>query len=191
MSSPSLSAKPLAQEMRLPKALARLLQAAVVILLPIVLVLGAVRLMATDQYLAIEYNRPDFPIDRFGLDYADRLNFASATVRYMRDGLNLNALVELRWAGQPLYNDRELGHMQDVQNVYQATSVVWLLALNIVLLASFTLGWRRENRPALAIGLKRGGLLATSLVGGIGLLAVIGWQLWFDTFHRIFFAAGT
>jgi integral membrane protein (TIGR01906 family) len=177
--------------MHLPKALARLLQAAIVILLPIVLVLGAVRLMATDQYLALEYSRSDFPPDRFGFDYTDRLNFASATVRYMRDGLNLNALIDLRWQGQPLYNERELGHMQDVQNVYQATSVIWLLALTSVLLAAVTLGWRRENRPALATSLKRGGLLAAGLVGGVGLLAVVGWQLWFDTFHRLFFAPGT
>jgi integral membrane protein (TIGR01906 family) len=191
MSSPSLPADLLGHEMHLPKALARLFQAAMVILLPIVLVLSAVRLMATDQYLAMEYNRSDFPPDRFGFDYADRLNFASATVRYMRDGLSLNALAKLLWAGQPLYNDRELGHMQDVQNVYQATSWVWLLALNIVLLVAFTLGWRRENRPALATSLKRGGFLTASLVGGVGLLAVIGWQLWFDTFHRVFFAAGT
>lgn len=191
MSSPSLPADPLVHEMHLPKALARLLQTAMVSLLPIVLVLGAVRLMATDQYLAIEYNRSDFPPDRFGFDSADRLNLASATVRYMRDGLNLNALAELHWAGQPLYNDRELGHLQDVQNVYQATSWVWLLAVNIVLLAALTLGWRRENRPALAASLKRGGVLAAGLVGGVGLLAIVGWQLWFDTFHRIFFTAGT
>ncbi len=191
MSSSTLPADPLVHEMHLPKALARLLQAAMVILLPIVLVLSAVRLMATDQYLAIEYNRPDFPIDRFGFDYADRLSFASATVRYMRDGLSLNALAELQWAGQPLYNNRELGHTQDVQNVYQATSLIWLLALSIVLLAAVTLGWRRDNRPALATSLKRGGVLAATLVGGVGLLAVVGWQLWFDTFHRIFFAAGT
>ncbi len=30
-----------------------------------------------------------------------------------------------------------------------------------------------------------------ALIGGMGLLAVIGWQLWFDTFHRLFFAPGT
>ena len=47
------------------------------------------RLFTPDQYLALEYNRPDFPPDRFGFDYADHLNFASATTRYIRDGLVL------------------------------------------------------------------------------------------------------
>lgn len=191
MSSTPSHITPISHPLRMPAALARWLQVTLVILMPIVLVLGAVRLLATDQYLALEYNRSDFPPDGFGFDYADRLNFASATVRYMRDGLSLNTLAELEWQSRPVYNDRELGHMQDVQNVYQATSLVWMLALNLVLLVAFALGWRRENRPALAAGLKRGGLLTAGLVGGVALLAVIGWQLWFDTFHRLFFAPGT
>jgi integral membrane protein (TIGR01906 family) len=191
MSSTTSHVDSIARPTRRPAALARWLQVTLVILMPVVLILGAVRLLATDQYLAIEYNRSDFPPDGFGFDYADRLNFASATVRYMRDGLSLTTLAELRWQNQPLYNDRELGHMQDVQNVYQAAALVWLLALTIVLLVALALGWRRENRPALAVGLKRGGLLTAGLVGGVGLLAVIGWQFWFDTFHRLFFAPGT
>ena len=191
MSSTTSHVDPLSHVVRMPTALARWLQVTIVILMPIVLVLGAVRLLATDQYLALEYNRPDFPPDRFGFDYADRLNYASATVRYMRDGLSLKTLAELQWEGQPLYNDRELTHMQDVQNVYQATSWIWMLAFNLVVLVAFALGWRRENRPALAWGLKRGGLLTAGLVGGVSLLAVIGWQVWFDTFHRLFFAPGT
>lgn len=191
MSTTTSQVDPVSHEVHTPIALARLLQTAIVILLPVVIILGAVRFQATDQYLALEYNRSDFPPDGFGFDYADRLNYASATVRYMRDGLSLNTLAELEWQGQPLYNDRELGHMQDVQNVYQATSLIWMLALNLVLLITFALGWRRENRPALAAGLKRGGLLTAGLVGGVGLLAIMGWQLWFDTFHRLFFAPGT
>ncbi len=191
MSTSTSQVHPFAREMHMPAPLARLLQTAIVVLSPVVLVLGAVRLLATDQYLALEYNRPDFPPDRFGLDYADRLTYASATVRYMRDGLSPGMLAELQWNGQPLYNDRELTHMQDVQNVFQAASLVWMLALNLVLLAAFALGEQRENRPALAASLKRGGLLTVALIGGMGLLAVIGWQLWFDTFHRLFFAPGT
>jgi integral membrane protein (TIGR01906 family) len=191
MSSATSHVDPISHPIRMSAALVRWLHVTLVILLPVVLILGAVRLLATEQYLAIEYSRSDFPPDGFGFDYADRLNYASATVRYMRDGLSLKALAELQWAGQSLYNERELIHMQDVQNVFQATSLVWMLALNLVLLASFALGWRRENRPALAAGLKRGGWLTVGLVGGVGLLAVIGWQFWFDTFHRLFFAPGT
>lgn len=191
MSSTTSHVNPISHAIHMPVALRRWLQVTIVALMPIVLVLGAVRLLATDQYLALEYNRSDFPPDRYGFDYAARLGYAWATVRYMRDGLGLSTLADLQWEGQPLYNDRELTHMQDVQNVYQATSLVWMLALNLVLLAAFALGWRRENRPALAAGLKRGGLLTAGLVGGIALLAVVGWQVWFDTFHRLFFAPGT
>jgi len=191
MSSTTSHVDPISHFIRMPAVLVRWLQVTLVILMPVVLILGAVRMLATDQYLVIEYNRSDFPPDGFGFDYADRLNFASATVRYMRDGLGINTLAELRWKNLPLYNNRELIHMQAVQNVYQATSLIWTLALTVVLLVVLALGWRRENRPALATGLKRGGLLTVGLVGGVGPLAVIGWQLWFDTFHRLFFAPGT
>ena len=191
MSTSTPLVEPVAHTTHLPAALVRLVQTTIVILLPVVIILSAVRLLATDQYLMIEYNRSDFPPDQYGFDYADRLNFASATVSYMRDGLSLSALADLKWRDQPVYNERELGHMQDVQYVFQAASLVWVLTLSIIMLAVFTLGWRRENRLALATALKRGGLLTAGLVSTLALLAVIGWQLWFDTFHRLFFAPGT
>lgn len=191
MSTSTSHIEAVTHEIHQPAAVARWLQTLIVILLPVVIVLSVVRLLATDQYLTIEYNRSDFPRDQYGFDYADRLNFASATVTYMRDGLGLNALANLEWRGQPVYNERELEHMVDVQKVFQAATGMWVLTLSICLIAIFILGWRRENRSALALALKRGGLLTAGLVGVAALLAVIGWQLWFDTFHRLFFAPGT
>lgn len=42
----------------------------------------------------------------------------------------------------------------------------------------------------LASSLQTGGLLTAGLVLGIGLMAVFGWQLWFEIFHRFFFQPG-
>ena len=169
----------------------RLLQTVLILALPIVLVIGSVQLLVTDPYLAFEYNKTDFPVDPYGFSQADRLAYASSNFQYVRVGQNLDVLADQRLGEAPLYNTRELNHMQDVQKVYQAAGWVWQISLNLILIVSFALAWRPDTRPALATALKRGGLLTVGLVGAVGLLALVAWQVWFVAFHEIFFAAGT
>jgi len=191
MSARAPIADALPHDVRMPAVLARFLQIVIAVLLPVLLVIGSIRLIATDAYLSFEYGKADFPADPLGFDTAQRLNYASASLRYVREGLGLNALADQRFGGAPLYNERELKHIQDVQGVYQAMLFASMIVLNVVLLAAFALGWRRETRPALAIGLKRGGLLTAGLVAALGVLAVVVWRVWFVAFHQVFFAPGT
>jgi integral membrane protein (TIGR01906 family) len=160
-------------------------------MLPLVLVLGAVQLLVTDQYLAFEYGKGTFPPDPYGLSQAQRLEYASANFRFVREAQPLAALAGQQLEGRPAYNARELGHMQDVQTVFQASTWIWQIALILTLLLAFTLGFRAENRPALARAFKWGGLVSAALVGTLGLLALVAWQVWFVAFHQVFFAAGT
>ncbi len=153
--------------------------------------LGPVFLLTTDQYLAFEYGKSGFPPDPFGFDAAQRLAYASANFRYVREGQPLAALADQRLGNNALYNARELKHMQDVQNVYEAVGWAWQLALGGVALAIAALAWRAETRPGLAAALKWGGLFTVALVGGLGFLAIIAWQFWFVAFHQIFFTPGT
>ncbi|HKZ82183.1 MAG TPA: hypothetical protein VJ793_00835 [Anaerolineae bacterium] len=127
MSTGTRIADALPHDIRLSASFARLLQSAIVILPPFVLVLGAIRLVATDTYLALEYGKADFPPDRFGFDTAQRLAYASANLRYVREGLSIDALTDQRLGDTPLYNSRELKHMQDVQRVYQAVWFGWMI----------------------------------------------------------------
>lgn len=175
----------------MPTAFVRLLKVLIALLLPLVIVSGSVRLLVTDRYLAFEYGKASFPPDRYGFDQAQRLAFASANFRFVRDVQSLEVLSEPRLGGVPLYNARELEHMQDVQNVYQAVWWIWQMALILALLLAFALAWRRETRPALYAALRWGGTLTAGLVGLIGGLAAIAWQVWFVAFHRVFFAPGT
>lgn len=158
---------------------------------PVALVLSSVRLLVTDRYLAFEYSKADFPLDPFGFDQAQRVAYASANFRYVREGQPIEALVAQRLGDRPLYDERELKHMQDVQIIYESMGWVWQIALMVIALAVFTLAWRPETRPALAAALKWGGSLTIALIGGLGLLAVVAWQFWFVAFHQIFFAPGT
>ena len=44
----------------------------VTLLIPVVLVLAAVRLLMTPLFLIVEYNTPGFPEDRYGFTKEDR-----------------------------------------------------------------------------------------------------------------------
>jgi len=175
----------------MPTFFVRLFKVLIALLLPLVIVIGSVRLLVTDRYLAFEYSKIGFPPDRYGFDQAQRLAYASANFRYVREAQSPETMSEQQLGYAPLYNARELKHMQDVQNVYQAVWWVWQLAFSLVLLVGFALAWRRVTRPALYTALRWGGLLTAGIVGLIGGLAVVAWQLWFVAFHQVFFATGT
>jgi integral membrane protein (TIGR01906 family) len=174
-----------------PLFIVHILKTLIILLVPVALVLSSVRLLVTDQYLAFEYSKADFPLDPFGFAPGQRLAYASENYRYVREDQPIEALTVQRLGDMPLYNERELQHMQDVQNVYELVGWVWQIASIVIALAVFTLAWRAETRPALAAALKWGGLLTIALIGGLGLLAVVAWQFWFVAFHQIFFAPGT
>jgi integral membrane protein (TIGR01906 family) len=161
------------------------------LLIPIVIVLGIVRLVATEAYLAFEYNKTDFPGDPFGFDRAQRLAYAAANFRFMTQNQSITDLAGQKQNGVPLYNARELKHMQDVQDVYQTAWRVWQFALVLAMLSGLTLSWRKENRPIFASALRMGGILTVGMVVVIGLAAIAAWQAWFVVFHQVFFTAGS
>lgn len=175
----------------MPTQTAQLLKIPIVLLIPLVLVIGSVRLLVTDQYLAFEYGKADFPTDPFGFDQVQRLTYASANFRYVRENQPPEVLANQQLDGALLYNTRELKHMQDVQNVYQAVWRLWQIAFGLLIIAALALAWQAGTRPTLAVALQWGGLLTAGLVAIVGLLAVVAWQVWFVAFHEIFFAPGT
>ena len=175
----------------MPTSIVRFLSLVLFLSVPLLLVVGSVRLLVTNEYLAFEYGKSDFPQDPFGFDQAQRLAYASANFRFVRNGQSIAALADQRLSDAPLYNDRELKHMQDVQSVYGAAWRAWQIALVVSWLAGFGLASRAQTRPALTTALQWSGLLTAGLVVAVGLLAVIAWQFWFVAFHQIFFAAGT
>lgn len=169
----------------------RYLQILLTLLLPVLLVLGSVRLLITNQYLVFEYAKASFPPDSFGLDRFQRLAYASANFSYVREKQPLDALSRLLLDERPIYNERELKHMQDVQKVYQAAMRIWHLTLGFSLLAGLMLAWNVETRLALYSSLQWGGLLTAGMIAAIGVLAVLAWRVWFVAFHQIFFTPST
>ena len=171
--------------------LARFFQTLLTVLLPVLLVIGSVRLLNTDGYLAFEYGKASFPADPFGFDRSQRLAYASVNFRYVRENQPIDVMAGLRQGDQPIYNARELKHMQDVQTVYQIVTRIWHFVLGISLLAVLALVWQADTRPDLFVALQSGGLLTAGIIAAIGVLAVVAWQFWFVAFHQVFFAPGT
>lgn len=161
-----------------------------ILALPLVLLLGSVRLFASDQYLAFEYGKSNFPPDPFGFSTSDRLTIASANLRFVREDLAIETLSSQVIDGEPVYKPRELSHMLDVQKVYQAVWRVWQAVVLLTLVTGFLL-WRYPDHIAPPSAIQAGGFLTSGLIFVLGLLAVVAWRGWFTAFHQIFFAPGS
>lgn len=161
-----------------------------ILTLPLFLLLGSVRLLASDQYLAFEYGKLDFPPDTYGFTTSERLIIASANLRFVRENLAIDALSSQVFDGKPVYNSRELSHMLDVQKVYKSVWRVWQMVFLLILLTGFLL-WRFSDRITLPSAIQAGGFLTSGLIFVLGLLAVVAWQGWFTAFHQVFFVPGT
>lgn len=164
------------------------LRAIVILTLPAVLVLVSVRAVMTEAFLQIEYHRPGFPVDRFGFSRNDRLHYAPYAVRYLHNDADISYLGQLTFPnGEPLFTTKELQHMQDVKAVTRAAFQT-LTALAIILAASaILLGRRRATRPWLWEALGDGALLTVFLILALIAFALVGWQVFFDNFHALFF----
>lgn len=161
------------------------------ILIPIGLLIGAVSILTSNAYVSFEYAKPGFPADAFGFSSADRLRHAIDTIQYLRNGYSASFLAEQYHDETPLYSEREISHMEDVQAVFQGTWTAGQIVLFLALILAGILFVYRPYRPFIFAALELGGTIAAAAVTIIGLLAVLGWNLWFTTFHQLFFQPGT
>lgn len=157
---------------------------------PIILVLLSVRVVMSPVFLQFEYNRPGFPADPFGLTREQRLNFAPYAVDYLIYNEPLSYLADLRFEdGQPLFNERELRHMADVQIVTQIAFA--LLVVLCILAAAATYYLWRHDRHHLRIGYLQGAIFTLAIIASIVIVAILSWDFFFVAFHSIFFESGT
>jgi integral membrane protein (TIGR01906 family) len=163
-----------------------ILKMLIVLVLPFFIILGSVRLLTTEQYLAFEYGKSSFPPDTFGYTQQQRLELASVNMRYVRDNLPSGTLSNETLNGGRVYSQREVTHMADVQAAFQSVWRTWWTAFILLLLPGFIL-WRKGGRMAFASALQWGGLLTSGIILAIAMVALFAWQVWFDNFHLLFF----
>lgn len=163
----------------------------VAVLIPIGLILTAVRLLLTPAFVNLEYRTPNFPADPYGFTQEDRLFWSLIALDYLMNDEGIDFLGDLQFEdGSPVYNARELKHMVDVKNVVQAALIAWYISLiGIFLLGIWAFWgdmWNEYKR-----GLSLGGWLTVILIALTLLVVLIGFSLFFVFFHQIFFEAGT
>ena len=174
----------------MPQFISRVLKTLLVLLIPVLLMLGSARLLATDSYLAFEYGKASFPPDSYGFTQQQRFILASTNIHYVRAHLPDNELSKQTLSGAPVYNEREVSHMVDVQSVFQVILRVSQVAFILFLLLGFVF-WQSGEYMAFASAIQSGGLLTSGIILTIALMAIFAWQTWFDLFHRFFFVPGS
>lgn len=161
--------------------------------LPAVLVGNAVLLLVHPWLVDAQYLLPWFPDDALGLAGHERRELAHAGVRSVAawDGPGIERLREARLpAGGAAFGAREIAHMEDVRRLVTGIAWVWVAAL--ATLCASVLALRRAGPPgasARAIGL--GSKLTLGAMAALGLLMLADFEAFFDSFHGVFFDAGT
>jgi integral membrane protein (TIGR01906 family) len=166
----------------------------VTVLIPMVLLGLAIRVLLSPLFYQLEYNMPYFPPDEYGFTKTDRLKWAPYAVNYLINRADISYLGDLQFDdGSPLYNERELRHMQDVKTVTQGALKLWYLSLAL-LIGLGIWAWFGGWWEYFLLGLKRGGWLMVGLGGLIGAIVIVGiavnpnvFDEFFVLFHSLFF----
>jgi len=159
----------------------------VTLLAPIAILMLGVRLLLTPVFLQVEYRMPGFPADSYGFTLEDRIRWATPSLTYLVNDQGVGYLVELTFNdGAPIYNSRELSHMQDVKGVVQMLLNVWYGALAMVAMLGAGM-WRGNWLDSYRSGWRRGGFLMLGLLAAFAVFAVTSFWDFFTWFHSMFF----
>lgn len=170
---------------------------------PVLLASAGARLLLSEQFLQIAYQRPGFPSDFYGFTVEDRLHYGPIAIEYLFNGEAIDYLAALRlpvekcWnadTGGPdcaLFSERELRHMADVKQMM--TMLFTLAAVLLTIGAATVLASRYDARLQSDIrgGVRRGCLLTMFSLLCLAVLSAASWDRAFDFFHELFFAEGT
>lgn len=161
------------------------------LLTPILLLSLALRMLLTPTFLRLEYGQTSFPPDPYGFTQADRLHWAGYALEFIRAPHPIRYLADLKMPdGGPLFNERELRHMVDVQRVTLAALRVGDLTLGVTLLLGL-IAIRFRILRAYFQGLQRGGWLTLLLALALGIFGTLAFWDFFTLFHALFFEGDT
>lgn len=126
-----------------------------------------------------------------GLAEQELRRVAQAFVAYFHSEPGpLDLTVEVRGAPQPLFNQREVEHMRDVQALMHRVFQVWFLSLVGLAVAAAAIAAvdLPSGGKALVRAAAIGGGVAVGTVGALGLAAAMDFRQLFLQFHMVSFA---
>ncbi len=171
--------------------------------LPLLLMMGALRLVMSHEFLRLEYLRPGFPNDPYGFTTRDRLDLGNFAIDYLFNAEDIEFLADRRLPSDKclrpatgssqcaMFGVSELSHMEDVKLF---TIGAFGFALAVLLSAAMLIVTSRRNydfRGSIIRGLREGGMVTLALLATTITMATVAWDRLFDTFHELFFAVGT
>lgn len=157
---------------------------------PLLVFLAWVRIMLLPVFVEAEYQRPGFPPDPYGFTVPERIHWANISREYLLSNAGRDFFTQYSLAdGSPLYNEREVQHMVDVQVIVQwAMQILAVLGLLYLAGCGF-LFWK--NRLLLRKTLATAGLGTIALMVSVMVIVALAWDWAFVTFHRVFFTGET
>jgi integral membrane protein (TIGR01906 family) len=157
------------------------------VLFPFLLLVAWMLVLLSPLFIQLEYRRPGFPPDPFGFTIAERIHFADVSRSFLLSEQPGTYFDQFHLAdGSPLYNDREIGHMVDVQRLAMAAIRLWAVCLVLSLAAGVFLFLR--DKPGLRAALAWGSGITLIILAAAILLVGLAWNTVFVDFHRIFFS---
>jgi integral membrane protein (TIGR01906 family) len=162
-------------------------------IIPILLLLGTVRLIlvTTDIWIPIEYRMPGFPDDPYGFSLEDRLKWSAIDVQYLLNDAGIEYFDSFQLGeGEPMHNDRELRHMQDVKVLVQQSWLAFRIGFVLLIFLLLILGGD-QGYDAAWDSLQRGFLWTLVLLGILVIGIAVGFGILFVGFHKIFFEGET
>lgn len=161
------------------------------IMVPVLLIVGAVRILLTPAYIQLEYRLPHFPDDPYGFTPAERLKWADYSRAYLINKAGIAYLGDLQFEdGESLFNERELRHMEDVKQVLKGFLTAFWITLGAFILG-LVYTWRRGSWEIFRKGVSRGGWLTIFLLVSLLVFALLDFNTFFVFFHRVFFEGET
>jgi integral membrane protein (TIGR01906 family) len=162
-------------------------------LLPILLILSSVWiiLQTANLWIPLEYRMPGFPNDSYGFTREDRVYWSRVDIAYLQNDEGIEYFDAYRLEnGDPMHNDRELRHMEDVKNLIGITwrilGLGWVILILVGAIVRSRVGW--EPVVEMITASARGTIWLMILLA-LGL--VIAFGVLFVGFHRLFFEGDT
>ncbi len=163
----------------------------VTVLTPLIIIMISVRLLITPLFARVQYQLPGFPQDPYGFSHQERLIFSEPSIKYLVNTEDISYLASLTFEdGTPIYNARELDHMEDVKAVVTGMRIALtgsLIFLAVIGYFAVKNGWKAD----FLVALQRGGWAIIGLVAAILIFVVLSFDQLFHWFHQIFFESGT
>ena len=177
----------------LPLGFIRSLRYLIQLLIPILLILGTVRLVlvTANIWIPLEYRMPGFPDDPYGFSLEDRLKWSEIDVEYLFNDAGIEYFNSFQLdTGDPMHNDRELRHMQDVKVLVQQSWLAFRIGFILLIFFLLILGGDQGYASAWE-SLQRGFLWTLVFLGVLVVGILVAFGFLFVGFHRIFFEGET